>query len=525
MIASIKEKTPSERLGIQLINQGTSLDVRRLRILRGRSVSPAGTSEPSATNPPNAIAPARLILRDGKTYEEAIQGLADGKLMVASSANEPISLPNVAQLDFPRTVLGKSQPTKSHCLRLQDGSEIWCDAVNIADGKVRVQASCFSNEVSFPTNRLLSIRFQDQRSAGHAQADTLQTGRVSLEGAMTWGNPERPLVWSSQGQLAPVAIGPSLPVHIAFADATDRIVSSQYPDIVYFKNGDVLPCMLESIREKGVTLQTSFCESRFIPSHLVRAIELRRSGERLKHSFTKESREQLLTIPRTTDASLCRHAILATNGDLLRGTILGLQGDQLEIESKLEPFLIPKDVIQGIVFLEEPAPLTPKESSSTGLSEAPSTTVVDETGDKREDPARLPDTTKAIQIGFNFMDSFSLAGSLVAHDEQSLELDTPSLGRCRIPRSSIVSVTQGGLDPSTPNQLYTSWKLQATIAPRWKAAENDAGEASALVGTRVADFELAGIDGKTFRFAEQAGKVVILDFWASWERPLRHGDS
>ena len=35
-------------------------------------------------------------------------------------------------------------------------------------------------------------------------------------------------------------------------------------------------------------------------------------------------------------------------------------------------------------------------------------------------------------------------------------------------------------------------------------------------GQAVADFELTGVDGKTYRLSDYKGKKVYLKFWASW---------
>jgi len=70
---------------------------------------------------------------------------------------------------------------------------------------------------------------------------------------------------------------------------------------------------------------------------------------------------------------------------------------------------------------------------------------------------------------------------------------------------------------------YHPWKLHHATEPQFVQAEEGdaastapAGTESALVGQAAPDFELDRLDGQTFRLSDHQGRIVVLDFWASW---------
>ena len=55
---------------------------------------------------------------------------------------------------------------------------------------------------------------------------------------------------------------------------------------------------------------------------------------------------------------------------------------------------------------------------------------------------------------------------------------------------------------------------EATMKEQTKTEQVSAQ--TATKGQEVADFELTGVDGKTYRLSDYKGKKVYLKFWASW---------
>jgi thiol-disulfide isomerase/thioredoxin len=92
----------------------------------------------------------------------------------------------------------------------------------------------------------------------------------------------------------------------------------------------------------------------------------------------------------------------------------------------------------------------------------------------------------------------------------------PLYGRCRIPAAQIHTIRNTPLPPSRVTESVGDWQL--VYAPEPVLPETG-GQTSTLIGTEAKPFKLPLLAGGEFELAKEQGKVVVLDFWASWCGP------
>lgn len=260
------------------------------------------------------------------------------------------------------------------------------------------------------------------------------------------------------------------------------------------------------------------------------------SGASIRQFIEEESRQAVLTIPRFRRDSPPTHVIIAPNGDLLRGRLLAVEGDQIEFESRLETLRFERDRIGAIVWLAPPKKEDPKpadsdktraDSAAAAVDAATAAAVEAVASARNERPAgdtdgfAADDEADDAMLQAQLADGFSMTMKPLRLINGRIEGSSELLGKCSFPANSVRELFTG--DPKASQRLaaYDTWVTKMAREPDWDIPQADGGnsEASAMIGKPAPDFELSLLDGTKFKLSEHKDKIVVLDFWATWCGP------
>jgi thiol-disulfide isomerase/thioredoxin len=281
---------------------------------------------------------------------------------------------------------------------------------------------------------------------------------------------------------------------------------------LHLRSGDTIPCEVTRIDEKGVTFKTPLSNATFVPHEKIKSVEL--IATYLAPRMEDAKRDRLLTLPRLQKDSPPTHLICSNSGDFLRGRLLEMDETKLKVEVRLETREIPRGRVAQIIWLHADELTGTKAAAMDG-----------DPGRARQREPRGAEDDKRVQA--LRADGNRMTFVAEKSDHKTIWGTSDILGACRADLEEVDQLLLGSyIEESAAKLAYHLWKLHYATEPKFAQDEAGApadgrsnGTESPLVGQPAFAFRLDSLDGSKFQLASRKGRVVVVEFWATWCGP------
>jgi peroxiredoxin len=299
----------------------------------------------------------------------------------------------------------------------------------------------------------------------------------------------------------------SKPTSIRRSSVVDnQAIDFRIPSAIVLRTGETLHGDVESINEEELRFSSKLTDGSLLKRGELRSVFLHPRLHPLPLDANKM--ERLLTIPRNQSDNAPENILITTSGDYMRGTVSRLSDKTLDFSVKDKTLLIPRRSVSAIVWPPEPRNDIDEPTQPPGNMKLINNQVaVQCIADKSSEVGLL---TLAIEVVENNV--------MIGRN--------PLLGEVTFSIKDITAISFGATSMKAQKQNKNPWLFNIARTPTtWQQsgdrsdANNNTGDSSPLVGVQAPPFRLNDLAGESIRLDQYRGKVVVLDFWASWCGP------
>ncbi len=257
----------------------------------------------------------------------------------------------------------------------------------------------------------------------------------------------------------------------------------------------------------------------------------------VRNAFVRsDSREVALTEPRFVTHQPARSLLVGRNGDLWRADIVSMNDDTVTVRSGGRHLIIERSLVSSLLWPDlPPVEETPMESTNDESGEAEQTGEANQGDADQSDngeainaktlPPKValvpPKAGKLTDVQLVMSDGTKLTLKLESWGSKTVVGSSPNFGRMELPTADIVELRSGSQITAAADYEGQLWrfKLGKNLPPEKKnpqEGEGQGGGESDLVGQEAPTFNVKSLDGSDIDLAAYRGKVVVLDFWATW---------